>query len=298
MNNSISYTILSASSVRDLMKEFHRNSSYIKSAWKDYMNSYSITEMKRFCYSDSKQQYKTNYSEIFKDKYRLYIQPKLIQNSQTQDKISDFLSLSGYKIDDYSRGLAQNSNDPARKRKISRLLKKSPELLNEFCNDQTRCVDDMVIVLSKHPIDIAKMSTSRPWSSACTAKGKDHFNTIHQDLKKGSLIAYETTLSDPNIKFPRGRIMIRPFKNDKNERLLVPLIAKKYGSDNIIFRETVVNFVENNINKTKAGIFKPEIPDLSEGIDQITRPHGKPLSYTSLLEQQPKSTINLAIAVV
>ena len=90
--------------------------------------------------------------------------------SKVQLEIEDILNEKGYKITDYKKGLCVSEKGVTIK--IGKLLNRLgyKDLLNKFNTDKSR--EDLknrnkesYIVFSKHPYDIAGMSTDRNWTS-------------------------------------------------------------------------------------------------------------------------------------
>jgi len=101
---------------------------------------------------------------------------------------------------------------------------------------------DMALVISRHPLDIAAMSTDRPWNS-CTNLGGPNRHTGRHDsrgsnadrvmegVKYGMLVAYAIHSHDGNIHRPLCRVNIMPFVNsqDKDDIVLDITSGKNYG---------------------------------------------------------------------
>ena len=124
---------------------------------------------------------KSRYEDIFmsgkyktdKNGYRIFLdikqeQPKERQHGDTERMISDHLKSIGYEVEDYIKGLAYKSDNPKRKIKIGKLLNKSNQtFFHYFQNDPVRqsTKSEFMVVISRHPYDIAGMSTNRGWES-------------------------------------------------------------------------------------------------------------------------------------
>jgi hypothetical protein len=123
-----------------------------------------------------------------------------------------------------------------------------------------------LICISRHPYDIAGMSTDRRWQSCMTLPGdkkKPEGGAWHEyvyfDITEGTLVAYLIDENDKNINHPYARIAIKPYYNyyDKSDVLLVPepviYSDRKNGLEP--FSKAVKNWVEK-IQGRKLGLFK------------------------------------------
>lgn len=150
-----------------------------------------------------------------------------------------------------------------------RYLKKG---LKEFKNDPKRS-GKMMIVISRHPYDIASMSTGRSWTSCMSAETGGYAEYLINEICIGSLIAYLTSVKDKNINNPTCRVTIRPYFNPKTgETILLPG-NKAYGLGefkDILLRETK-NIVTELNSKFKRSVGKYKLHHLSydEGIPEI-----------------------------
>lgn len=123
---------------------------------------------------------------------------------------------AGYVVDDYIGGYAVDSATGKRRVRIGRLLK-SPTAVQEFANDKRRGAAKqkagaMSVVISRHPYDVAGMSTDRGWTSCMNLIDGVNKHYVDKDVKAGSLIAYLVDSNDLNIQSPKARILMRVFK--------------------------------------------------------------------------------------
>lgn len=150
------------------------------------------------------------------------------------------LDKAGYVVDDYVSGYAVDSATGKRRMRIGRVLK-SPEAINAFANDARRAGTkqadgQLVVVFSRHPYDIAGMSTDRGWSSCMNLIDGSNSHYVEQDVKHGSIIAYLVSKDDVNIRQPKARILMRVYKAG-NRTGLFP--ASTYGTARPAFYATV-----------------------------------------------------------
>lgn len=67
------------------------------------------------------------------------------------------------------------------------------------------------IVISRHPYDLAGMSTGRGWTSCMHLETGGYNRYVPQSIAAGGLIAYLCDKDDKNIKNPKGRVLIKPY---------------------------------------------------------------------------------------
>ena len=128
--------------------------------------------------------------------------------------------------DHYRKGFAFHGTDSEQRRpyKIGRVLEqyKAPEdVKRSYMNDPTRSkeipVNQMTATVSRHPYDIAGMSTNRQWKSCMGMSpndrntGGNHSTKLKQDLKYGTHVAYLHPSDDHKIDRPVSRIALKPF---------------------------------------------------------------------------------------
>lgn len=72
--------------------------------------------------------------------------------------------------------------------------------------------NNLWIVISNHAYDIAGMSTNRDWTSCMNIFNGDNKVYVKHDIQYGTLVAYIIDKNDTNIQQPYGRILIKPYK--------------------------------------------------------------------------------------
>lgn len=198
---------------------------------------------------------KERYTEIFlnpkykhdRKGYRVYIpiekqfRPDDSQNSPTYREIEKFLSDNGYHIVDYVKGIVQNL-EKKQQIKIGKVLTKlnRQDLLNKFNTDKTRegTKSQYMVVISRHPYDIAGMSTDRGWTSCMNLKSGINRHYVPLDIKQGSVVAYVTTNDDVNLQNPTGRVLLKPFV----DILGTPVVH--FGIENAVYGTNVPGFLD------------------------------------------------------
>lgn len=219
----------------------------------------------------SKGKYKEMYPEIFGDKQRIYIPFNYNfeeDNSQslTKKTIIDLLKDQGFKEINYDDNYAIKGKQ---RYKIGKVLNKlDSSLVDDYKKDKTyKPKSNLEIVISRHPYDIAGMSTDRDWNSCMKLslgendQDGQYAKRIDCDIKFGTLIAYLIKEDDKNIKNPIVRVLIKPFIDNKKNVYLVTeqvVYSKASISDHMqdSFRLQVKNYIDENWNKDKKGIFK------------------------------------------
>ena len=177
----------------------------------------TLSQAREFKYAIMAKKYKTYLNKIFKGKDRLYIPfESNVSSVRPIPSIKKYVETQGYDIIDYGKGLAKRKDsDKKNLIKIGKILKNEPELLKQFSTDKNRTAakkKSMMIVVSRHPYDIAGMSTGRGWTS-CMRLGDGQFRSyVHTDVKNGTLVAYVIDASkSPSSSFVLPHLIKKPF---------------------------------------------------------------------------------------
>jgi hypothetical protein len=260
---------------------------------------------------------KTKYAELFDNKYRIYLpmpapaikKKVLLPNKNVADEVSN----AGYVIDDYATGIAVSKQDNKRKVRIGKILK-DPDNIKLFANDPDRAASKQgqkpqLVCISRHPYDIAGMSTDRGWTS-CMNLDSSNAKYIPMDIKYGTVIAYLIDAEDKNIEHPQARMLIKPFVNTLGGHDVAFGIENSiYGTAPAEFT-TVVNEWVDQVNESRKlnGIFhiNPDVypdpygnreefiafgPDKQEIEKMLVNP-------TKYLKTTPHAPLNVQIAAV
>ena len=210
---------------------------------------------------------KSRYSDLFGGEYRIYIPletPEPVSKTvKVNPQVKQEVEKLGYTIDDYLKGIAvKTENGRVRQIKIGKLL--SPETAKIFANDPVRGAarqSNQIVVISRHPYDIAGMSTDRGWTS-CMNLREPHKNKrfVPLDIRAGTIIAYLITDRDTNIRNAKARVLIKPFVNIMNKKEIALGIEDrvvKYGTAPPEFIKTVSTWVDKiNASRKLIGIFE------------------------------------------
>ena len=147
-------------------------------------------------------------------------------------------------------------------------------LLHEFKNDPIRATNgEFLIVISRHPYDIAGASTDRSWTS-CMDLGLPRINYpktkqneginrkyIPKDIEEGTLVAYVVTKDEmyigpngePKVKLekPLSRILMKPHNSDVGP---VYTVGNRYGAPYPEFYQKIKEWTSKTLNnKLKGG---------------------------------------------
>jgi hypothetical protein len=217
------------------------------------------------------------FNSWFNGKSRIYLDftPTGTINVPIDENVQDLLEAHDYFITDYVEGYCEKNGTKFRIGKIIQKLlndelkpysekdnyepnkdffvtnikRKYQEINNSFINSKYRTnknyFNDLKVVISQDPHDLAKMSYERDWTS-CMELGK---GSRHEDLfcevSSGGLIAYLVKGSDLEIEEPLARIHIRRLVGLDGTNLAKAEQAV-YGNDVPGFEELVNAWVDNH----------------------------------------------------
>ena len=216
-------------------------------------------------YAYQEKTYNTTIDQVLKNQPELL--QKYHQNKQQRDNDIVFLLRSyGYIIRDYNAGTVTKTQEV--KRSIGSILNDlirqgeiSPQLKQIYDSDPFRTGvnirEPLIGVISRHPEDIAGMSTDRGWTSCMNLNTGTQSSYLPIDIAQGTIVAYLTTADDKNIENPRGRIAIKPFINIENQQVALGIQNKVYGTVSDEFLDKVRQWVDyTNRKRDLQGIFK------------------------------------------
>ena len=232
-------------------------------------------------YEHDKNYYRV-YIPFVKDEIKGYI-------SKTHEDVEKFLNDNSCTLIDYIKGKAK-FNDSKNETTIGKILTrlKNDKLNIEFQSDEKRKAlaneDDLLIVISRHPYDIAGSDTDRNWTNCMTigtdnsnrltklmydyenTKSEDTLSKINKykqnganvkylihEVKEGSLISYLIKSNDKNINNPLAVLNIKPYSNEKQNILATS--KNMYGTKRPEFKNIVDNILDEYFNKNVVGKF-------------------------------------------
>lgn len=193
-------------------------------------------------------------------------------------------------ITDYRAGLVQDPKYPDKKNrqlKIGGILAKtgaSPDIVNTFNNDPNRAASraassGLSVTYSRHPHDVAGMSTNQGWASCMSMghkgqlgrKNPDYDDSdrygdtggagvyshyLKPDTMEGTHVAYLHHASDPEAKRPLARIALKPHEpNDSSKQTILRPEGKMYGTADDAFGNAVKKWSENNFPADKDTVY-------------------------------------------
>ena len=227
----------------------------------DIMEALKFSQVRTFLKNWDKSRYKSIFSnsKYKKDRnaFRIYIPISNEKISSNDIKpipaIESFLTQNGYSIIDYRKGIVFDENKK-QQIKIGKVLQKFDrnDLLNLFNTDTNREAtrSQHIVVISRHPYDIAGMSTDRGWTSCMNLNTGQYRKYVPIDIKEGTIVAYVIKREDKNITNPVGRILIKPFIDSlgSNKVYLVPE-SYCYGTGVDGFSDAVEKWA-NEVNRS------------------------------------------------
>jgi hypothetical protein len=197
---------------------------------------------------------------VFGDEDRIYFQLRDGSRSPAQGEIEAFLAAKGYSDIDYRGGFATDSRK--NRCKIGKLLKDEPGLSRAFVDDPVRHGKNLMVVLSRHPYDVARGSYGRGWQS-CRTSRHSVSSTGGAEAAAGVLAAYLVREDDPNIHDPLARVFLKPYygtaKDEDNASLGASFVYMSFNPIGLhypAFLDAVNRFAETNFNTGKHGEFK------------------------------------------
>lgn len=111
------------------------------------------------------------------------------------------------------------------------------------------------IVISRNPCDIAGMSTNKSWRSCMNLYSGSYNSYVRADIKEGTLIAYLIDVNDKDIDYPLGRVLIKPFENEKDKKIkYLKMSERAYGIFPEFAKKVVNDWLKTNQKKIN-GIF-------------------------------------------
>jgi hypothetical protein len=218
------------------------------------------------------------YRDIFgkkengKPKYRLYLEleeseeQKQKISKDVRDRINKALEYTNYEVENFNKNIAVSDK---RTTSIIKVLMKDSGLKKSDINVQKlksdyekelnkkstqRKQDNYLVVISRHPYDIAGMSTDRGWTSCMDLDTGGQTFHIMEDVKKGTIIAYLIKKDDLNINNPVARVLIKPYVSEDSEE--IALFRDNYkeikGEPVKGFKETIDAWLEKNQKLSKS----------------------------------------------
>lgn len=208
----------------------------------------------------------TSHRMLFEQGNQRYFKIQATGESKTQATVESALNALGYTITDYQAGKATELDETRHGKqqfKIGKLLKDDSSLLKEFGDDPIRVIGNLMVVMSRDPMDIAMMSTNKGWRS-CMSNDGMNFRYVYEDIRKGTVVSYLTSMTDPHAYDPLSRVSLKPFtktsrefasasSHEDNDVIFRP--GPNYGIPNAIFYRALQRYAQTTINAGKEGTF-------------------------------------------
>jgi hypothetical protein len=175
-----------------------------------------------------------------------------VKTSSVYKSVKGLLNPMGYSFTEtqYAEGVA--SSDGVRHAlKIGKILQGLGEetLLKEFKEDFCRSYGGLKVVISRHPYDIASMTTNRGWSSCMDLVSGCNKAYVKRDIMGRTVIAYLTSMKDKNLTNPLARILLKRYENASGHEYYVPA-TRVYGLSTAYFKPYLTRLAE----KLNAGV--------------------------------------------
>ncbi|GAB5388713.1 MAG: hypothetical protein Alpg2KO_16810 [Alphaproteobacteria bacterium] len=176
-----------------------------------------------------------------------------------------WLTEQGFTDIDYIAGTCVD--DRKQTRRIGRVLP-DDYFKQRFANDTNRQGGNLMMVISRHPYDVIRMSTGRAWES-CMTRGGMYWEYVPKEVKEGSMVAYLVSKNDPEILDPMSRVAIKPLRNKKGETIMKCGPAYGLGSD--LFEKAVQTVLDREYNTGLYGEFKMPDTVYGDGVSSTAR---------------------------
>lgn len=186
--------------------------------------------------------------------------------------ITKHFDAHGIKMADYDKGTVTDKH--GRETTVGKALGKTkadPSLMQQFNNDPVRQSTHKhdtgkSITISRHPIDVAGMSTGRKWdASSCMRIGTDGTTTentgtnrhyIKADMNHGTLAAYVHDNEDTNLENPNSRVLLKRHDSvDRGEKPIFRPEATTYGNNNPDIHHTLKKWAKENYPEKEDGVY-------------------------------------------
>jgi hypothetical protein len=183
----------------------------------------------------------------------------IVHESPVKKEVETALKDTDFTLKDYKLGVVIDKF--GREVKLGKVLNRigRTDLVKLFNGDSQRESakrKEFFMVFSKHPYDIAGMSSDRGWTSCMDIYSEQGVNVkyIKQDIKKGSFICYLIKPNDKNLSSPTARILIKPYINMEEKNDVVYSPDQIYGTAPDSFR-TAVQEILSKVQGKKIGTF-------------------------------------------
>lgn len=182
--------------------------------------------------------------------------------------VENHIKEHGYKVKDYHKGLATDKY--GRDMRLGKVLEKTnaPEWMRkQFQVDLSRKVkppDDYHVMISRHPHDIAAMSTGQHWTSCMNIDHELNSHYLKSEVKHGTHVAYLVHKDDTEAKAPLARLALKPLHDHANAEggdkgpghtILVPE-GRVYGHGGDAFNSTVNEWAKKEFPAQEGRVYQ------------------------------------------
>jgi hypothetical protein len=148
----------------------------------NFLEALKPSQFRRFVQAFNKERYTDIFKKYEGDRnhYRIYLPlkgEKLDMNVGPEKELTEYLAVAGYEVLDYVKGTCR-FKDAKNPSKIGQVLTKlgakdneAKRLMKAFVEDDNRKAgskDQLMVVISRHPYDIAGADTDRDWTNCMT----------------------------------------------------------------------------------------------------------------------------------
>jgi len=219
--------------------------------FEQFNEAISLKDAKKYTKIWQKSNMQNYLADWFGNDYRKYLPLDSDTNGVKFDntlhsKIEKILSENGYEIEDYVSNLCKKTGTDKNFTKITKILQKFDQnLLIEFQNDLIKIGENSgyMVVISRHPVDIAGMTTGRNWKGCMDIKKGEFKQFVQVDIKLGTIIAYLIKTDDTNIQNPLSRLLLKPYVDENGKSWLFP--ERVFGTPNQYFVATVEKWLNS-----------------------------------------------------
>jgi len=269
-----------------------------------------------------------HYNKVFGNKHRLYFdlggnpvsvdkRTGQVMGSDTTQEDSSLLqginALLGpldFEVTDYDFAVNKKSNQKMKLGKAFNIAmkkyKEDQKAINQLNNylsqiqklktargeQKLATGDDKLIVVSRHPYDLAGMSTDRSWRSCMHITDGSNKDYVTKDIIGGSLVAYLINKTDLNINNPLGRVLIKPYVNTDTTSTYPEIEQRgQYSYERSIedyFKTGDVMLYPTTVYGSTAEGFESALLKISDSFNKVLYPESSGVIYHMHCELYPE----------
>ena len=177
--------------------------------------------------------------------------------------VKKHLNDNGYTITDYKGGYAEDKFK--RQVSIGKALNKTKapsEVMKAFTSDpkrlgSTQKAKGLEVSISRHPYDVAGMSTGQGWTSCMNMSGGCNAHYLGRDVKAGTHVAYLVHHGDDKAENPIARIALKPYTSEDGTHTILRQEGG-YGTTDSSFAGTVKKWTEKHFPLDQTKVYKKD----------------------------------------